>query len=173
MVKIVSMDAGDLGGVLEIERTSHTEPWREDSFRQELARGNSQLFVARIPGAPPAVGGYVCSWIVLDEIHILNLAVQAALRRRGIGRSLLVHALEAGSQRGARVALLEVREGNTGARSLYESLGFRAVGKRPNYYGTTRETAILMDLEMDGAWRNRWLHDSKNRACRGMENEHA
>ena len=44
--------------------------------------------------------------------------------------------------------LLEVRESNTAARSLYDSLGFRPVGVRKNYYKNPVENAILMDLRI-------------------------
>jgi ribosomal-protein-alanine N-acetyltransferase len=60
----------------------------------------------------------------------------------------------------ARLALLEVRRGNTAARHLYESVGFRPAGIRPGYYSVGREAAVLMELEMDRAWRSRWFAGS-------------
>ncbi len=156
------MDASDLAAVVDIERVSSLEPWREASFREELTRGNSFLFAARTRGVLRTVVGYACSWLVLEEIHILNVAVHPAFRLQGVGRALLLHTLEAGRRRDALVALLEVRESNARARRLYESLGFRATGKRPNYYGLVREPAVLMELEMNGAWDGKWLSGSKN-----------
>ena len=35
------------------------------------------------------VAGYICRWLVGDEVHILNLAVRPEARRRGIGRALV------------------------------------------------------------------------------------
>jgi len=41
--------------------------------------------------------------------------------------------------------LLEVREGNEGARRLYRLYGFREIGKRRGYYADTGEDAIIME----------------------------
>jgi [ribosomal protein S18]-alanine N-acetyltransferase len=94
------------------------------------------------------MGGYICFWHVVDEIQILNIAVSPDFRRRGIGRLLLEHGLRWGRERKARMAYLEVRESNTAARRLYESIGFSVCGERANYYGRQKESAILMALEL-------------------------
>jgi [ribosomal protein S18]-alanine N-acetyltransferase len=78
-----------------------------------------------------------------DESEILNLAVQPSFRRRGLARQLLARAL---SGRSGEV-YLEVRESNADARSFYSSAGFSPAGKRPNYYKSPTETAIVMKLQ--------------------------
>jgi ribosomal-protein-alanine N-acetyltransferase len=75
-----------------------------------------------------------------DETEILNLAVDPAFRRRGIGR-LLVDSIRL--QAGGTV-YLEVRESNQGARKFYERLGFQVVTLRPLYYPDSLEAAIVM-----------------------------
>jgi len=74
------------------------------------------------------------------EHEILFLAVDPAHRRQGIARALLQNQIE--SQSGDW--FLEVRASNTPAISLYESVGFTAVGTRPDYYSEPPETAIVM-----------------------------
>jgi ribosomal-protein-alanine N-acetyltransferase len=54
----------------------------------------------------------------------------------------MVAAMEAAAARGAVAMLLEVAEGNGGARALYAGLGFGAVGRRPRYYGA--EDALIL-----------------------------
>jgi polysaccharide biosynthesis protein PslH len=78
-----------------------------------------------------------------DEQEILNLAVDTKFRRQGVGEQLLRRELEMHPG----YVFLEVRESNTAARKLYEKLGFREVGKRPNYYENPPETAIVMRLQ--------------------------
>jgi ribosomal-protein-alanine N-acetyltransferase len=53
-------------------------------------------------------------------------------------------------QQGVRRCLLEVRESNTAARGLYETLSFQLDGIRKNYYPTTtgREDALLMSRQL-------------------------
>lgn len=176
MITITPMTPRDLAAVAEIERSCHFEPWSEEGFRGELERECGCACVAREGGEPceaacgeaahdepsgawaldafrQPIAGYVCFWILLDEVHILNVTVRDGCRRKGYGRALVLHALETGWRRGARRALLEVRAGNAAALALYRRLGFETVGQRPGYYGTPREPALLMELQMNDAWR--------------------
>ena len=55
------------------------------------------------------------------------LAVRAEERRRGIGRALLAHALEAAHRAGFAEAWTEVQESNHAAAALFEGVGARPV----------------------------------------------
>ena len=77
-----------------------------------------------------------------DEIEILNLAVAPPMRRKGVARALVRGVLE--TLEGE--AFLEVRESNANARKFYESIGFMAFARRPEYYSDPPETAIVMKL---------------------------
>ena len=76
------------------------------------------------------------------EFEILNLAVEPAARRTGVARALLHDALS----RSSGTWFLEVRTSNAAAIQLYESIGFRPVGGRANYYLEPAEDAIVMRL---------------------------
>lgn len=143
----------DIASILEIEHDSQSEPWTEKSFKEEIER--ESLFVARRAALDSSacvfcgdIAGYICFWSVRDEVQILNLAVRRSLRRKGIARKLIEFAIRTGQSRQANVVTLEVRESNMAARRLYESFGFRITGKRPGYYATQSESAILMELEI-------------------------
>jgi [ribosomal protein S18]-alanine N-acetyltransferase len=152
--EIVPMTLDDIPAVMEIERNSHVQPWNEISFVEELQRSQSRAYVACLETAAcwRQLLGYVCFWLVADEVQIFNLTVAIANRRSGIGRALLRKALMVGHQHQARVAVLEVRRSNTAARQLYASLGFQPVGERKDYYSGLREPAVLMELAMDRDW---------------------
>jgi ribosomal-protein-alanine N-acetyltransferase len=45
--------------------------------------------------------------------------------------------------------LLEVRESNRSAQSLYASHGFRPVGQRAAYYRNPKEDALVLRLALD------------------------
>ena len=90
------------------------------------------------------VVGYVGMWVILDEGHITNLAVDPAYRRKGIGRALLEHLITEGKKRGVRFLTLEVRSSNLVAQQLYRKLGFYEAGVRPGYYQDNQEDAIIM-----------------------------
>ena len=139
----------DLDEVLAIERASFTMPWSRGAFLYEIQQNRvARCWVSRFDDGP--VVGYLCLWEVADELHITNVAVQPSARRRGIARSLLRSVLEDGRSRGFKVVVLEVRPSNSHALSLYESFGFRVVGRRHGYYYDTGEDALVMELVLTG-----------------------
>lgn len=130
----------DLTAVLDIERSSFPSPWTRASFLHELHNPHSRLLAAEWQGQ---VIGYLCCWLVADEVHILDVAVHPAHRRRGVGRLLLRDMLARARQSGARSASLEVRRSNLPAIALYQELGFREAAVRRRYY-ENGEDALLM-----------------------------
>jgi ribosomal-protein-alanine N-acetyltransferase len=90
------------------------------------------------------IAGFCSFWLVLDEIHINNLAVRHEYQGQGLGPALLTHVLQAGASRGAERATLEVRPSNAPARRLYERLGFEVAATRPNYYVNPQEDALIL-----------------------------
>jgi ribosomal-protein-alanine N-acetyltransferase len=137
----------DLDEVLEIERASFATPWSRAAFRYEITQNRvARCFVVRAAGSP--VLGYLCLWEIGHEIHITNLAVHPDHRRQGLARALLGPVLEDGRERGVTLAFLEVRPANTQAIGLYESLGFRMIGRRKGYYFDTGEDALVMEAPL-------------------------
>jgi ribosomal-protein-alanine N-acetyltransferase len=141
----------DLSEVLAIERGSFVAPWSRAAFEAELGKPYANLCLARSRSGEKAgaVIGYICFWLVADEVQVVNVAVHLAWRRRGIGKRLMRYALESASEAGANVAVLEVRRSNEAARALYEGLGFHAVRERPGYYPEFREPAVILELNLD------------------------
>jgi ribosomal-protein-alanine N-acetyltransferase len=148
-VLIERMCLEDLPHVLHIEVGAFSLPWTRDMFECDLDRPDiADMLVARLPGhgAPPPIAGYLCAYLLTDEVHINNLAVDARWRRRGVARALLQAALDRGRLQGATRAFLEVRMSNAGAQSLYRSFGFRDAGIRRHYYTQPVEDALVMEL---------------------------
>jgi [ribosomal protein S18]-alanine N-acetyltransferase len=125
----------------EIERTcfSH-DPWIAADFRKY--RCLVAEFDSQIVGFLVGLEVYKGSAEQLREREILNVAVLPNHRRLGIGRALLEHELQEPA-----VYTLEVRESNLAAQQLYKGLGFAEIGKRPYYYQSPRENAIVMRLK--------------------------
>lgn len=142
---IKDMKYGHLHEVMDIEFTSFSTPWTEKSFRYEMENPNSAIKVAVWEGE---VVGYTVAYTVMDEGHIMNLATRFDMRRRGIGKTLVVALLEELKGRGLKSVYLEVRESNHPAKKLYESLGFRVACLRKDYYQIPREDAVVMRLEL-------------------------
>ena len=144
-VIIRRMRKEDLDAVTAIEEATFAIPWSRESFRQELERNvAARYLVAEVEGK---VIGYAGAWIILDESHITNIAVEEAYRGQGIGRMLTQALIQYLSNLGACYATLEVRVSNIRAQNLYKSLGFVSVGKRKRYYEDNQEDAFLMVCE--------------------------
>src|SRR5262247_4868826 len=136
----------DLDEVLEIERASFSMPWSRGAFTYEIERNRvARCWVMR---EESRVVGYLCLWEVADELHITNVAVHPAYRRRGIAREMLAAVLDDAVRRSLSVVGLEVRPTNAEARALYESFGFRVVGRRRGYYYDTGEDALVMEATL-------------------------
>jgi len=139
----------DLDEVLGIERASFSMAWSRGAFLYEMQQNRVARCWAMREDA--RVVGYLCLWEVADEVHITNIAVRPDCRRRGLGRTLLGGIMDEARQRRIRLVVLEVRPSNTEARTLYESFGFRVVGRRRGYYYDTGEDALVMEAELQTA----------------------
>ena len=142
--------AQDLERLLRIEQESFSGPWTRRMFEVEL-EGNpfSYLFAARSiydGEAPGDIVGYVCFWVVFNEVRVMTLAVEPSVRRQGIASELVQFMLTFGRAQGAVRAILEVRASNLAARGLYEQMGFRQTAVRTKYYANPIEDAILMEM---------------------------
>ncbi|HLV60994.1 MAG TPA: ribosomal protein S18-alanine N-acetyltransferase [Fredinandcohnia sp.] len=130
--------------VLDLEARSFDHPWSPELVTREMRQDHS-LLLAISEGE--TVVGFVIAWMILDELHILNVAVCPERRRRGIARLLLGELLERAGRQGFVLATLEVRVSNHAAIELYRGLGFRTVGRRRNYYADG-EDALIMDRSL-------------------------
>jgi len=136
-------DDRDLDGVLFVESESFTNPWTREMYTWELQnRSVCHIFVARTREC--AVAGFCAFWLVLDEIHINNVAILPEYRGRGFGTRLMRRVLTEGRRLGATRATLEVRASNEAARRFYEGLGFQATAVRKQYYTNPVEDAVIL-----------------------------
>ena len=141
------MRSRDLDEVVAIERLSFTLPWSRGAFLYEMEQNRvARCWVLR---EAEHVIGYVCLWEIGDEVHVTNIAVHPESRRRGLGRTLLSSILDDARQRRLRVVGLEVRPSNHEALGMYDSFGFKVVGRRKGYYYDTGEDALVMELDLE------------------------
>ncbi len=122
-------------------------PWDESDFEGVLEADG--VFGFLVEAEHPA-GVLICRQ-VLDEAEILTVGVAPWARRQGAGRALMVAAIGVARAAGAGQLHLEVDVDNTGAVTLYESLGFARTGLRRDYFDRgsgARADALVMRLDL-------------------------
>jgi [ribosomal protein S18]-alanine N-acetyltransferase len=88
--------------------------------------------------------GIGCLWAVLEEAHIIMLAIHPQFQGRGFGQALLWALLKSACDRQLERSTLEVGAANLAAVSLYKKFGFKEAGRRKRYYEDTGEDALVM-----------------------------
>ena len=139
--QIRRMETADLDLLAALEKRCFSIPWSRDMIADELSNDRALYLVAELEGK---LLGYAGSWVIFDEGHITNVAVDPQARKQGVGRHLLGALLEGLAGAGVTAATLEVRRGNTAAISLYKSYGFTVEGVRRGYYQDNNEDALVM-----------------------------
>lgn len=135
----------DLPTIVTIEMECfHSDPWHRESFESFIDRAGVTFIVADDPAGQGTVSGYGVLIQAADEAEVLNLAVSAESRGKGVGSALLRNLLESAERGGVRQVYLEVRESNAAARALYGAHGFVEVGRRRAYYQRPVEDALIL-----------------------------
>ena len=141
MINIQFMNAQHIEEILQIEFDAFTTPWTRNDFNSELANNNAIYIVA---SENNNVIGYAGMWHVINEGHILNVAVKAENRKQGVGTLLISELVNIAIEKEMIGLTLEVRESNTAALQLYQKFGFKAEGIRKRYYSDPSEDAVIM-----------------------------
>jgi [ribosomal protein S18]-alanine N-acetyltransferase len=137
------LNYSDLPQVIAIERRAFPTAWSLAMFVLELSKPSGVCLAAvRGEDRDETIAGYLICSRYADVWHLMNIAVDPALRRRGYARALLQEMFERAGPDNAFT--LEVRASNTPAIALYERYGFRSAGTRPRYYHDTGEDAMIM-----------------------------
>jgi ribosomal-protein-alanine N-acetyltransferase len=132
----------DLIAVVKLEVRCFSDPWPPAALLGELTPDELRLpFVLEIDGE---LRGYLMGWLVVDQLHILNFAIDPDFQRRGLAARLLREAAERGVALGMEEFTLEVRQSNIPALGFYKKHGFRETGVRRGYYVDNGEDAIIM-----------------------------
>lgn len=104
-------------------------PWSAVEFSELL--DSHLVFLAEVPH------GFALGRVIVDEAELLTLAVDPNHQHQGLGRRAMAQYHQIASSKGALSSFLEVAETNDTARKLYDSIGYRQIALRPNYYRLT------------------------------------
>jgi ribosomal-protein-alanine N-acetyltransferase len=139
---VVACREEDLGEVQQLlEASPEAAAWSKQALA-ELFEQFPLYFLVCFHGEE--IAGFICGRRIVDEGEILNLVVKPEFRRQGAGSALAKGLLEVFACESVYKVFLEVRESNVKAIALYQSLGFRQVGKRMGYYQDPEEDAFVL-----------------------------
>jgi [ribosomal protein S18]-alanine N-acetyltransferase len=145
-VHIRPATAADIETILGVERAApEASHWSRAQYAAALDVSN-RCRVTLLIEDNSQVQGFVMAREVDSEWEIENIAVDLAIRQRGLGLSLLKTLIELAIERHAKIVRLEVRESNSAARALYEKCGFIHSGVRLHYYREPVESAVQYRL---------------------------
>lgn len=101
----------------------------------------SNRFIARRNGE--IIGALLLLKTRPKTMEIMNVSVYEEYQNKGIGRKLLVKAIEYAKGQGMRV--LEIGTGNPGVLQmlLYQKCGFRIVGVEPDYFRKNHDEKVF------------------------------
>lgn len=146
MITYREMITLDLPVIVSMEREIYrTDAWTIGQFKEELAAVPRNRYYIVAQNEANQIIGYAGAFspdLGLDA-DVLTLTVASKYRRQGIGRALLDQLITWAKMRKAPAIFLEVREGNVEASPLYESVGFKQISTRSNYYSLGVNAVIM------------------------------
>ncbi|HOW17103.1 MAG TPA: ribosomal protein S18-alanine N-acetyltransferase [bacterium] len=140
---VVYLNKNDINSVLEIEKNSFSHPWSKQLFLEELENPSSLCLKALSKDGN--LFGYIMLRKIVDELHLLNIAVKKEFRNKGIAKALITEAEKRFMDLSCIV--LEVRVSNKPAIELYKKLGFEQLYVRKRYY-PDGEDALIMEKKI-------------------------
>lgn len=139
-INYTAMQAQHISQVAELDKICFDdEAWSIALYLNEFEDENKRYVVALAENRVIAYGGYAH---IIDEAHIMNIAVASAYRQKGIGQRIVEYLIVDAKARGITAMTLEVKSGNAAAKALYEKLGFELSGIRKKYYKNTQDALI-------------------------------
>jgi ribosomal-protein-alanine N-acetyltransferase len=133
LIEIRAAYTADASAMAALHAACFAKSWDAAEIGQFVGVPGCLALVASTSAAQ-APQGFLIVRSAGDEAELLTLAVDPACRRLGLASALLAAARGALRGAGSKWLFLEVDQGNSAARGLYQSLGAVVVGRRLRYY---------------------------------------
>lgn len=144
--KINDMTLADVDNCAVLEERIFAHAWSKKSIEDTLAA--KENICMTVTGSDGSFVGYCIFMTSFDDADLCRIAISEKYRRNHIADNLLENALNKLKEKGIKRVLLEVRESNEPAISLYKKYGFEQIGIRKNYYSEPVENGLVFLLEI-------------------------
>jgi ribosomal-protein-alanine N-acetyltransferase len=141
-LRLAQMQIQDIPEVRAIEIDVFPSPWPGNAYHRELTGNRSAHY--QCLWREDQIAAYGGLWVVGEEAHVTTIGVRRSEQGRGVGRAMFCALVSRAYELGANFISLEVRPSNDVAIHLYDSFGFRILGRRRGYYTDNGEDALVM-----------------------------
>ncbi len=128
--ELCSMTKKDVDFLSTLDSSLNPFAWSAQNFIDSLEAKHSAWVLKK----NTLIIGFAVWMLILDEAHLLNIAVAQNEQRQGLGAFLLNEVCKQSFALGAMRLFLEVRASNLPAQALYRRFGFQEIARRKNYY---------------------------------------
>jgi ribosomal-protein-alanine N-acetyltransferase len=156
-LELSPMRDADIADVRRIELAVFPTPWPGSAYQRELTYNHAAHYLClRRSGEIVGYGGL---WAVGEESHVTTIGVAEEQQGKGLGRVMFAALVNRSYALRANFISLEVRPTNEPAIHLYDTFGFKVIGRRRGYYTDNGEDALVMwsDLIQAPAFKRRFL----------------
>ena len=143
-MNIFLLSEKDIPNILALYKKDFPDGWTENMLRSGFNGG--RLIALGAKNGNNLIGVITAS-VGLDDADIEGVVIDSAFRKNGVATALIEEVEKQIFNNGVNRILLEVREGNIPARSLYEKVGFKTISVRKKYYADG-ENALVMLKEL-------------------------
>lgn len=143
-IQIIKMNVNDIDAVISLEKSHNIHILNKNILGNDLKEKNNYYLIAKNNNETL---GYVGISYVLDTADIISIVVSKNYTRKGIASLLLNSIYEFCKENNISRIMLEVRESNIVAQSLYLKHGFTKISERKNYYDG-KENAYIMEKKI-------------------------
>lgn len=135
----------------DIHTQAHVKPWTFSAFEDCFTKPYNAIVAIAESENSDAVLGFAILLTVVDEMTLMDIAVDQVVRGKGIGQALLNEVIAQASATNIAMLWLEVRASNHVAIDLYKKSGFKSIEVRKGYYDSNngKEDAIIMCLNVN------------------------
>lgn len=137
------LELSDVESLTRLDEEIFEQPWEEASFYFSLE--NEFTYGIGIEKDGELVG-YMIFSCILGDANLDNIAIKKEHRKLGFASVLIEKLIKISEENEWNQIMLEVRNSNREAISLYEKFGFRYISTRKNYYGDGIDADIMIRL---------------------------
>jgi ribosomal-protein-alanine N-acetyltransferase len=156
-LQLSPMRESDISTVRDIELAVFPTPWPGNAYQRELNSNRAAHYICL--RLNQQIVGYGGLWAVGEEAHVTTIGVATSHQGHGYGRVIFAALVNRSYALRASFISLEVRPTNEPAIHLYETFGFKVIGRRRGYYTDNGEDALVMwsDLIHAPGFKRRFL----------------